>query len=87
MYKPDNTEAIKALIARVPARPVIMDPLSAGVWRPVALHILPPLLRDHNVRRAEGKPDLQRDNNYETALLNKMLKLSIRNIRAELARE
>ena len=31
IYKPDNTEAIKALIIRVPTRSVIMDPLSAEV--------------------------------------------------------
>ena len=50
MYKPDNTEAIKALITRVPARPVVVDPLSTDVWRPAILHILPPPLRDHDVK-------------------------------------
>jgi hypothetical protein len=86
IYKPGNTEAIKALVAKVPARPVIMDPLSAEVWRPVTLHIPPPLLRDHNVKIKE-KLTRQRDNDYETTLLDKMLKLSIRNIRAELVWE
>jgi hypothetical protein len=86
MYKPGNTEAVEALVARVPARPVIMDPLSAEVWRPATLHIPPPPPRDHNVK-IEEKPTRQRDNDYETTLLDKMSKLSIRNIRAELARE
>ena len=86
MYKPDNTEAIKALIIRVPARPVIMDPSFTDMWRPATLHIPPPLLRDHNVK-IDKKLTRQRDNDYKTTLLNKMSKLLIRNIRAELARE
>jgi hypothetical protein len=87
MYKPGNTEAIEALVARVPARPVVVDPSSAEVWRPATLHVPPPPPRDHNVKRIEEKLTHQRDDDYETTLLDKMSKLSIRNIRAELARE
>jgi hypothetical protein len=87
IYKPDNTEAIEALVARVPARPVVVDPSSAEVWRPETLHIPPPPPRDHNVRKIEEKLTHQRGDDYETTLLDKMSKLSIRNIRAELARE
>jgi hypothetical protein len=71
----------------VPTRPVVMDPLSAEVWRPATLHIPPPPPRDHNVKKIEEKLTRQRDDDYETTLLDKMSKLSIRNIRAELARE
>jgi hypothetical protein len=82
-----NTEAIKALVARVPAWPVVVDPLSAEVWRPATLHVLPPPPRENNVKKIKEKLIHQRDDDYETTLLNKMSKLSIRNIRAELARE
>ena len=87
MYKPGNTEAIKALVARIPARPVVMDPLPAEVWRPATLYIPLPPPRDHSVKKIKEKLTYQRDDDYETTLLDKMLKLSIRNIRAELARE
>ena len=31
MYKLGNTEAIKALVVRIPTRPIIIDPLPAEV--------------------------------------------------------
>jgi hypothetical protein len=87
IHQPGNTEAIEALVARVPTRPVVVDPSSVEVWRPATLHVPPPPLRDHNVKKIEEKLTYQRDDDYETMLLDKMSKLSIRNIRAELARE
>jgi hypothetical protein len=87
MYKLGNTEAIKALVARIPTRPVVMDPLPAEVWRPAILYILLPLPRDYSVKKIEEKLTYQRGDDYETTLLDKISKLSIRNIRAELARE
>jgi hypothetical protein len=90
MYKPNNTEEIEALIKRVPTRPVVLDPNSAEVWRPATL--LPGASQERLIARGSdqhqgGHLSQQRDADYENILLDKMSKLSIRNIRAELARE
>jgi hypothetical protein len=90
MYKPDNSEAMEALVKKFPTRPVVLDPNSADVWRPATL--LPGTSQERLAGR-ESNPSQgnqitqQRDKDYEDMLLDKMSKLSIRNVRAELARE
>jgi hypothetical protein len=86
MYKPNNADAMEALIKKIPTRPVVVDPNSTDVWRPATL--LPGASQERLINQPQGNQmTQQRDKDYEDMLLDKMSKLSIRNIRAELARE
>jgi hypothetical protein len=92
MYEPNNKEAMEELVKRVPVRPVVMEQAPADTWRPTITQTNN--AQNHTYSQAPTQSSTQQqnkkttwDSDYEEMLLDKMSKLSIRNIRAEMARQ